>query len=300
MQQIALNGGGPPLRIARAGSTLHIVNDPLLLIARSIALNTPESSSSIINRMGISVLLVGFDRVPSIDSYDMAIPPFVDACFAVPDSVSNVYLGLSAATYDGGHPFFVGGGASNTFLVEWPDYGEPFFRRIEQSVLGGAGIGQILASDFQGGLWQPAPQTPLLDQQLYGAPSFPAFMRPKLAPSVVDTIHQVTAANTKFAFAGLKGVLTAPAVLDPKDTRFSVCHRIIVSVSVACLFVIGAPNLAVGSPGVGELGRLAFAAAGTQTLEFGEGIMVQQSFGGGTWQAYTSVIATVDATVIGG
>jgi hypothetical protein len=289
MQQIHLGavGAARQTTLTREGGMLHVVNDPLLVLQR-----VGESAATYRDRLTGGPVLVGFDRTPTIDSFDAVVPAFHEACFAVPSSVGRVILSFAYLS-------FTGSGATTTLqlLVEWLDCVEPFMRPIQSPLL--ANGTRIYASDANFNMWPQIPATPVLDQQL-ALSMFAPFLRPHIAPSSVDTIHQVTAANTLFSFLGARNLLTNGAHADNRDPAFNVVHRIIVSVSVACLFVIGGPDLTVGSPGVDELGRLAFSAAGIQTLEYGEGLLTQAISAGGPWKAYTSVIATLDATVIGG
>ena len=290
MQQIALNLDQPQ-RLTRSGAMLHVVNDPLLTLARH-----NEAPAAYGLRVGGAVLLVGFDRSPTIDSYDAIVPPFMEASFYVPPTTRAVNV-----LFPSDANVFASTGAQSV-LVEWlPSPGDPFIRQIQHGVLVGDGPGVMgMVTDALGNVWQPLPQTPILDQQQGAAPLGP-HLRPKIAPSAVDPVHVVTAANTLFNMLGPNNWLkTNSAEASGLDTRFRVCHRIIVSVSAACLFVVGAGNLAVSNGSIAELGRLSFAAAGTQVIEFGEGISVRQQLTAENWKAYTSAIVTLDATVIGG
>jgi hypothetical protein len=292
VQQVALNPGQSQ-RFSRAGEMLHVLNDPMLLFSR-----VGELTSDYVLRLSGSAVLVGFDRVPTIDSYEMAVPPFMEACFAVPASVSNVYLAVTGAL-DGSKTFFNFGTAAQTHLIEWLECGtSPFFRQVVHPVLGKSTSALLGANDNGNKVWPAMPQTPLLDQQIFGV-GVP-FLRPKIAPSVADTVHQVTAANTLFNFTGVNNVLNNAARANQQDIHFNVVQRIYVSVSAPCLFVLGGPDLTVGTLGVDEIVRWAFAAAGGQVFDFGEGMNTQALSTGGAWRAYTSAIVTLDATVIAG
>lgn len=287
MQAISLNYGQSQ-RLTPGGAMLHVVNDPLLTLPR---LN--ESLALYLGRLAGATLIAGFDRTPTSDSYDAVVPPFMEACFAVPDTVSALYVLFVVDSFVETNP------GALPVLVEWiACAGSPFLRQIQHGHTNN-NPNEIMPTDQHGGFWQPIPQTVVLDQQMAGSTS-PAHLRPKIAPSVVDTIHKVTAANTLFPFTGGQGVLSLGVQVHPADTKWNVCHRIIVSVSAACLFVVGGPGLSVGSTDYTELGRITFAAAGTQVLEYGEGIEIRQSAFAGAWQAYTSAIVTLDATVIAG
>ena len=290
-----------PRRVAKAGPILHVVNQPTLAQARS-----GETLAGYTARVWGGAVLVGFDQVPTVDNFDLVVPPFADAVAVVPEIVQDCVFVYLSSTVIGNGP------APNNaidVLVDWPADGLPGIRPVAQALPtpvpgdGGPSPHMILGTDYNGGVWAPAPAAVILDQQLGvvvggGGPINP-HLRPKIAPSLGSTFRVASAINTLFAINDQRGMLHAQGAA--LNSYFQVVHRLIVSVSAATLFVVGNPDLAVNAAGnSNEIARVAFPGAGTQVIEFGEGIEVYQTTGGGTWMAWTSAAVTVDITVIWG
>lgn len=288
MQQIDLVQGAQSTRVSREGPSLHVVNAP-----------PPSDVSDTARPTAVGHILLGFDHDPTVSNFDAHVAPYTDTVIEVPGSVVDVFFAFPAAT----QPFAAkeasaGSSTPIRIAVEWVGCPvEPGLRPF-RPVLPIRKVNQTfgLANDRLGDVLPPGLGSPVYDQVVFGS-SIGRHFRPRIAPSVADTIHVVTAAATLFNFTG-----GAAFLFPPGNGRVLVLHRIYVSVSVACLFVVGGQGLTVGSPGNEELGRLAFPAAGIQVIDFGpDGIELNDmSFTAGAFRAYTSVIATVDATVIGG
>jgi hypothetical protein len=305
MQRIGVpQGTNQDIQIGRAGPTLLLVNNPAFVDEGSFLLQGQIIAAVPGAKIAFQTVFVGFDRTPSEapGGYDAILPPFSAVSLHVPGSVGTIHLlaPVSAVATWGAFP---ASGSSTPILYDWMDCEEPS-GLAGQSGLPAASPNAAALSlpvDLQGFVWPPSTPGYVWDQAYWGGGLFRPQLRPLLGTAAADTIHQLTAANTLFNFTGalnfLGGLQNAPANLQ-------VVKRIIVSVSAACLFVVGGPGLAVGSPGAQEAGRIAFAAAGTQVIDYGEsGLRVDALGTSGAkqaWQAYTSAIVTLDATVIGG
>lgn len=284
MQRLALlSGQGVPIGNGNGSPTLVILNDPWL---DWTAAGSPTQSKNT-----QSYLLVGFNTVPLEPMQaDVVIPPFHRAVIRVPPGIPAVYIVVPTdpASVDFGS-------ASNPFcFFEWSAVPaeasrlEPMPTWWPLAQVGSAGI-QLSPADARGNLW-PAYPWPVYDQSTWPATSL-RHMRPHLAPSNTQTMHQATVANTIYTFAGLNGNGAGSWV---------VLKRMYVSVSAAALFVLGLNGLGVGSPGAQEVARLAFPAAGIQVLEFDEGINLSLNNLNLAWQWYASAAVTVDLTAIQG
>ena len=158
----------------------------------------------------------------------------------------------------------------------------------------------MLLPDTNDRIWPGLIPQAVLSQDQRSAVGGPQ-IRPLVVPSVADVVTVATAINTLFSMVGPRFFLTTGGVTAQIEAKLRTLNRIIVSVSGPTLVVIGGSTLTVGSPGVNEIARLRFPAAGIQVLEY-DGAHVQELDGGdgGNWQAYTSAAVTFDATIIGG
>jgi hypothetical protein len=291
--QIDLSQQAPAVGLPVTGQSLWLLNAQELEFW-----DVPTDVSPAI----LSPALIGFDRRPEPKSggYDLIVPPNSQAVFPLPDGTRVVWVAyvpsgvLGASAVARLQAFFLPC-VSSPAMTPMPSR--------DRSPLGvGAAHGPVRMIDFDGNLWPRDPQTPVLFQALRSG-GVHAYLRPRIAPSQVDVLHvAATGVNTVFDFSGPQGLLNSqppdPTTQIPPPVQ--VVHRIYVSVSAACLFVLGAPGLGVQDGDPLELGRLNFPAAGIQVLDYGEGLEVNFPFSAGAWQAYTSADVTLDATMIGG
>ncbi len=289
---------GPSAPIGVAGRWLIVINDPALLDA-SKNLSLPGGSAAQPGRqLRVRRLLVGFDAPPTVDQYDAQVPAHTLFAIPVPRTAQVVYL-VGAATEELG--WFQTSSAVVEVGIEWSDcYTGPAITRLPGLMVPGGSGRHGLFRDFAGNVWSGLLPSTVLDQDYRGiaAPR----VRPLVAAGVSDVVViAASGVNVLFSMAGPRNVL-APSVIDAATApQLTTLHRIIVSVGAGCLVVIGGSNLTVGGPGVNEIVRMRFPAAGIQGVEFGNADIQELCGGvGGAWQAYTSVSTTFDATIIGG
>lgn len=317
MRQYSLVPGAVALPIAPAGPTLYIVNHPGLF-----PLDQSKTTPTALTGLPVpATVFVGFGSSPTPNNFDAVVPPFSQATIAVPPFVSTVYL-YAAIIQDA----LMGQGNSlNAALVAVGWLATPLPAAIVPftlpplatgAVAGGGGgdlyVRPVAAVDQGGMVWLPTYEAPVLDQAGGQAAqdgfTYSPRLRPRIAPSAVDTIHKAVALNTLTTLIGGwdggAGFLVVPSSirLDAGPTRL--LFRVKVAVSAACTVVIGGPQLTVGAPGAQEAGRLVFAAAGSDVLDYGPGGLDIRVFppvaGAAPWQFYATAAVTVDATVLGG
>lgn len=281
---------GTALRLGRAGPALRLHNSPLLHYWLNPGIFGGANAQS--PTFHAATVLIGYDRIPTQAAYDAILPPDCELALNVPATVSTVILLWESATAS---TVTLAPAATPIILeAEWLGCEvQGGLRSVRIPVPLDQGASKYIhGRDFWGGLWPIASDGGLLDQGLnFG---WAPHTRPPIVPSITDTIHAVTVANTIFTLQGPLLLLAA------SNTAFKVVHRIYVSVSAACLLVIGTTGLTVGSPGVEEVYRGLLQAGVPFPIEFGEGMEVSAMGAAGPWKAYTSVAVTLDATVIGG
>lgn len=291
MDQLTLAKGAPSSAILRTGESLYIVNAPAF-----------DYDSMAVNGNGVLAgvtILVGFDHVPSIGVYDALVPPFAEAIVSVPETVQRVYLLWPSDI--GAQSTAIPNPAAVRVNYGWlACHAPPGIRPLPYGrVVQAANQRLLLTPDAVGGIWPPGEPERVLDQAR-GTGSGSQHTRPRLAPSILGTLHVVTVINTLFDF--VDPFYGFPTAGQPGVTRALVVHRIWVSVSAATLLVIGQNNLTVGAPGNAELWRGLIPAGQALPIDFGpEGIELNVIAGvAGAWRAYTAAAVTVDATIMGG
>ncbi len=279
--------------IGVGGRSLRVVNHP------AAQYTAPGPASGILKGQ---IILVGFGITPGPSNYDALIPPFSEAVINVPENTPNVHLLVLSHVTTPGSTWATTPVRTSDQLpvgVEWlPIAVKGSLRPL--NISGPLPVEQagelVIPTDGWGSFFPPVPPEHVYDQAL-GTPVAP-HMRPRLGPSMTGVLHQATAANTVFAFTEAHDGYP----LASNIAKVIVVKRIWLSVNAATLVVIGLQGLTVGSPGVGEIWRGSFPAAGIQVIDFDEGVEfnVNQGNGGnvGAWQAYTSAAVTLDATIL--
>lgn len=309
IQLITLRAGatqlllGPPVGVGVQGQSVVIINDPTLLDSASLPVLAFGSNVSGEPQRPLVArnVLIRFDAQPTIDAFDAQVLPHQVARIPVPPGAQTLFLVAGRAVEIG---WFTPATPPTEVGIGWGDeIGFPDFRPTRPSLLVGGnptGVNYILGDNWGNAFTGLVPDA-IYDRSVRGG--WP-HVRPRSAPNVSDTVViAATGINTLFSMAGPRAVLTVAGVsASNPPTPLRTLDRIIVSVGAACLLVIGGSSLTVASPGVNEIARLRFPAAGIQVIEFG-GAAIEGLDGGagpGNWQAYTSVSTTFDAMIVGG
>jgi hypothetical protein len=292
VQRISIPYGGVQ-RVGVAGALIRVLNAPVM----DPSLLTDSSGSAGVGALALATVLIGFDRVPTVGSFDAVSMPYTDHILEIPSTVTTVYLAFPTATY-------LGNGTTDAaqVYVEWPscDSVAPGLRdvRLPLTNITKLGGGMVHGVDRMGGFWQPQAATPVYDQgtAVNGFNTFTQ-LRPHLAPSLFDVVHvAATGVATRFDLVGANPLLTFAG---SPPWRWAVVKRIWLSVSAATLVVIGTQGLTVGSPGAEEVWRGLVPAGQALPIEFDEGLSIYHGTPG-NWRCYTAASVVLDATILGG
>jgi hypothetical protein len=293
MRSVSLPLGSPVAVGLPAGSKwLRIINEPLIF-----ELSQGTQQQTLLNDSPPAIAVVGgWNGPPSCQVFDLVVPAFRSVVVPVPENSTGLYLLADPTAIQVGRTLLASySGATVTVLLDtsdsslpaWPDYG------LQTSVY----RAPMWSYDVSGLLLAPR-ETPFLLDQMYDNPNYTGTWRPSVAPSGSQTGHQAAAADTIYD----TNVGTFPLDVDAGH-MLALVKRVYISVSAATTIVLGGPGLTVGSPGVNEIARIAFPAAGIQLVDFGpEGVSIDAFYKkgilSGDWMWYSTAAATVDLTLI--